>query len=124
MPSYLIEEWARGVSEFNEARFWEAHEAWEKNWARLPEPGKTYVQALIQVAAALHLAQKRRWDPARRLCALAHEKLTFSRPLLEGVLPRIEIPGAAASLQGVLQARADDAFELRLKAVLLLPPGL
>jgi hypothetical protein len=44
----------RGVADFNARRFFEAHEVWEKLWLGAPEPEKTFLQGLIQVAAAFH----------------------------------------------------------------------
>ena len=44
----------RGIRLFNQARFWEAHEAWEAVWLRHPEDGRFFIQGLIQTAAAYH----------------------------------------------------------------------
>ena len=44
----------RGIRLFNQARFWEAHEAWEAVWLRHPEDGRFFIQGLIQLAAAHH----------------------------------------------------------------------
>jgi len=44
----------RGVALFNEGEFFQAHEVWEELWLAEPEPEKTFLQALIQVAAAFH----------------------------------------------------------------------
>lgn len=44
----------RGVALFNGRKFFEAHEVWEELWLAEPEPEKTFLQGLIQVAAAFH----------------------------------------------------------------------
>ncbi|HXA78275.1 MAG TPA: DUF309 domain-containing protein [Candidatus Acidoferrales bacterium] len=44
----------KGVALFNARRFFEAHEAWEELWLIEPEPEKTFLQGLIQLAAAYH----------------------------------------------------------------------
>ncbi len=44
----------RGVADFNAGRFFEAHELWEELWLAAPEPEKTFLQGMIQVAAAFH----------------------------------------------------------------------
>jgi predicted metal-dependent hydrolase len=44
----------RGVARFNARRFFEAHEVWEELWLVEPEPEKTFLQGLIQLAAAYH----------------------------------------------------------------------
>ncbi len=48
------EKFRRGVADFNAGRFFEAHEVWEELWLAAPEPEKTFLQGLIQVAAAFH----------------------------------------------------------------------
>ena len=49
----------RGIRLFNQARFWEAHEAWEAVWLRHPEDGRFFIQGLIQLAAAYHQLRRR-----------------------------------------------------------------
>ncbi|MGA8871291.1 MAG: DUF309 domain-containing protein [Candidatus Acidiferrales bacterium] len=48
------EKFERGVADFNAMRFFEAHEVWEELWLAAPEPEKTFLQGMIQVAAAFH----------------------------------------------------------------------
>jgi len=52
------EQFARGFALFNAGKFFEAHEAWEEVWLAEEEPEKTFLQGLIQVAAAFHHAQR------------------------------------------------------------------
>ena len=49
-----IEAFRRGIEQFNSGHFFEAHETWEEIWLRSPEPEKTFLQGIIQVAAAFH----------------------------------------------------------------------
>jgi uncharacterized protein len=44
----------QGLDAFNSAQFFEAHEHWEEVWLETPVPDKTFLQGLIQVAAAFH----------------------------------------------------------------------
>jgi predicted metal-dependent hydrolase len=44
----------KGVALFNARKFFEAHEVWEELWLVEPEPEKTFLQGLIQLAAAYH----------------------------------------------------------------------
>lgn len=44
----------RGVEQFNRRHFFEAHETWEEIWLASPEPERTFLQGIIQVAAAFH----------------------------------------------------------------------
>jgi hypothetical protein len=50
----IAPELQRGIEDFNARRFFEAHEVWEEAWLRAPEPQKTFLQGIIQVAAAFH----------------------------------------------------------------------
>ena len=45
---------AEGLRCYRAGEFFEAHEHWEIVWLALTEPEKTFLQALIQVAAAFH----------------------------------------------------------------------
>ena len=43
-----------GLSLFNTAQFFEAHEVLEDVWRAAPEPDRKFLQGLIQIAVALH----------------------------------------------------------------------
>jgi uncharacterized protein len=47
-----------GLAHYNAGRFFAAHESWERVWLTCPEPEKTFLQAVIQVAAAFHHLQR------------------------------------------------------------------
>lgn len=49
---------AEGLACYCNREFFEAHEHWEGVWLRLVDPEKTFLQALIQVAAAFHHLQR------------------------------------------------------------------
>ncbi len=83
------EQFRKGVVLFNARKYFEAHEVWEELWLVEPEPEKTFLQGLIQVAAAcLHdsrgnmsgtqsllaagLAKLRRFPDDHRGISLAH----------------------------------------------------
>ncbi len=47
-----------GVAQYNDGYFFEAHETWEDLWRPSPYPQRTFLQGLIQMAAAfVHLAR-------------------------------------------------------------------
>ena len=48
------DQFERGIAHFNAQQYFEAHEVWEELWLAAPEPQKTFLQGLIQVAAAFH----------------------------------------------------------------------
>lgn len=52
----LIDE---GLARFNRGKYLEAHERWEDGWHELPARPKAFVEALIQLATALHLRTQR-----------------------------------------------------------------
>jgi len=53
-PHEADEKFRRGLDQFNRRHFFDAHETWEEIWLPSPEPGKTFLQGIIQVAAAFH----------------------------------------------------------------------
>jgi hypothetical protein len=48
------EKFERGLAHFNAREFFEAHEVWEEIWLVEAEPEKTFLQGIIQIAAAFH----------------------------------------------------------------------
>jgi hypothetical protein len=54
MSTNSTDAFARGIEQFNNRRFFESHESWEELWLAAPEPDKTFLQGIIQVAAAFH----------------------------------------------------------------------
>jgi uncharacterized protein len=55
------ERFRKGIALFNARNYFEAHEVWEELWLVEPEPEKTFLQGLIQLAAACH--HHRRGNP-------------------------------------------------------------
>ncbi|HXI38686.1 MAG TPA: DUF309 domain-containing protein [Bryobacteraceae bacterium] len=47
-----------GLCCFHSGAFFEAHEHWESVWLAAQEPEKTFLQGLIQIAAAFHHFQR------------------------------------------------------------------
>jgi predicted metal-dependent hydrolase len=48
------EKYLRGITLFNQAEFFDAHEALEDIWRAAPPENKKFLQGLIQVAVAFH----------------------------------------------------------------------
>ena len=46
--------WQQGIEQFNRREFFDCHESWEQIWLPAPEPDKTFLQGIIQVACAFH----------------------------------------------------------------------
>lgn len=64
-----------GLAHFNTEKFFEAHEFWEEIWLVESEPEKTFLQGLIQVAAAFHHFQRENPDGTESLLASGIVKL-------------------------------------------------
>jgi uncharacterized protein len=48
------EEFRRGIALFNSGKFFESHEVWEELWLNASGSEKTFLQGVIQVAAAFY----------------------------------------------------------------------
>ena len=66
---------SRGLRQFNARQFWHAHESWEIIWLPAPEPDKTFLQGIIQVAAAFYHHQKKNHEGMRSLMRRGLAKL-------------------------------------------------
>lgn len=64
MNTALHESLRQGVEEFNNERFFEAHEAWEHVWLASSGAEKRFLQGIIQIAAAFHHYQRGNWNGA------------------------------------------------------------
>lgn len=69
------EKFRNGVILFNSAEFFKAHEVWEEIWLAAAEPEKTFLQGLIQLAAAFHHYSRGNRAGGQSLAAAALEKL-------------------------------------------------
>ena len=64
-----------GIEQFNRGEFFETHETWEEIWLAAPEPEKTFLQGMIQVAAAFHHYTRGNIRGSRSLLAAGLKKL-------------------------------------------------
>jgi uncharacterized protein len=67
---------AEGLRCYREGEFFMAHEHWEGVWLACKEPEKTFLQALIQIAAAFHHWQRGNADGTASLLRSALRKLS------------------------------------------------
>jgi predicted metal-dependent hydrolase len=70
------EKFQRGVTHFNAREFFEAHEVWEEIWLVEVEPERTFLQGIIQIAAAFHHYCRANPDGAESLLAAGIVKLS------------------------------------------------
>jgi hypothetical protein len=64
------------LAHFNSRKFFEAHEVWEEIWLVEAEPEKTFLQGLIQLAAAYHHYERGNPSGAESLLASGIVKLS------------------------------------------------
>ena len=74
--SEKVETFERGLRHFNAREFFEAHEVWEEIWLTEGEPEKTFLQGIIQIAAAFHHYGRGNSDGAETLLAAGIVKLS------------------------------------------------
>jgi predicted metal-dependent hydrolase len=70
------EKFERGLRHFNAREFFEAHEVWEEVWLTEGEPEKTFLQGIIQIAAAFHHYRRGNTDGAETLLAAGIVKIS------------------------------------------------
>ena len=70
------EKFERGLRHFNAREFFEAHEVWEEIWLVEDEPEKTFLQGIIQIAAAFHHYRRGNADGAETLLAAGIVKIS------------------------------------------------
>ncbi len=85
---------AEGLRCYRAGEFFLAHEHWEEVWLKLPEPEKTFLQALIQIAAAFHHLQRGNRRGAESLLRRAVRRIdpvaiTFGGIMLEPLRKQI-----------------------------------
>ncbi|MBI2604492.1 MAG: DUF309 domain-containing protein [Deltaproteobacteria bacterium] len=64
-----------GQERFNDERFFEAHEEWEKLWRYEQGRDRAFIQGLIQAAGHFVHLRKGNWSGASRLADLVKQKL-------------------------------------------------
>jgi predicted metal-dependent hydrolase len=74
-----------GVEHFNTQRFWHAHEAWEEPWLVAEGDLRTFLQGLIQLAAAYYHVQRGTFSGGVRLFDAALRRLERFPPGYAGV---------------------------------------
>ena len=76
---------AEGLRDYNAARYFEAHEAWESVWLTAPQPEKLFLQALIQTTVAMHHSTRGNHLGATRLLTAALHKLAPYPPTFANI---------------------------------------
>ena len=110
----------RGIRLFNQARFWEAHEAWEAVWLRHPEDGRFFIQGLIQAAAAYHQLRRRIYRGFRIHLRRAQERLVLFPDRFLGV----DVAGLREEISGALPAGGSMESEEGADYSRIVPPRI
>jgi uncharacterized protein len=74
-----------GLACYRNMEFFLAHEHWETEWLRLEEPEKSFLQALIQTAAAFHHFQAGNSAGAASLLQRALQRLKACPAVFGGI---------------------------------------
>src|SRR5579875_2276047 len=79
---------AAGLACYRRAEFFEAHDHWEAVWLTLRDPEKSFLQAVIQITAALHHLQQGRPAGTRSLLAKSLQRLEAAPEQFGGLAVR------------------------------------
>ncbi|HEX9760837.1 MAG TPA: DUF309 domain-containing protein [Candidatus Acidoferrales bacterium] len=69
------QQFLHGIEQFNRREFFETHETWEAIWLAAPEPDKTFLQGIIQIACSFHHYLRGNRAGARSLLRRGLEKV-------------------------------------------------
>lgn len=76
---------SEGLACYRRAQFFEAHEHWELVWLTLNEPEKSFLQAIVQITAAMHHLRKGNGIGAASLLRRSLSRLSHCAPEFGGV---------------------------------------
>lgn len=115
----------RGVEQFNRGEFFDAHETWEALWLEASGREKTFLQAIIQVAAAFHHWQRGNRRGALSLLSRGTNKLA-ALPASYGGIRADRFRAEATAWVEALSAEQEPQLPLptiELDSTNPLPPG-
>lgn len=93
-----------GIARFNEGDFFEAHEAWEREWRNAADsPEKHFLQGMIMIAAALYHCLKKESAGTAKLLEKGLELLAANRDA-DIAIEREDFVRAATTLRDEFKA--------------------
>ena len=110
---------SEGLRCFHSGAFFEAHEHWESVWLAAHEPEKTFLQGLIQAAAAFYHFQRGNFPGTISLLRSALRRLDGYPPTFAGIAVAplcAEIHLWLEALEAVPQSSPPPVPQLRLAA--------
>ena len=105
----------RGIREFNEGRFFEAHDILEDLWHEYREPNRVFLQALIHTAVGFYHLENQNLKGARSQLTKAYAKFAPYVPEYWG----IEVGSLHTSIEQCLSILAHDQDAATLGAALI-----
>jgi hypothetical protein len=108
----LKPEYLGGIELFNRGEYFECHEVLESLWQSAPEPERSFLHAVIQVAAALHHEQRGNHKGARSVWQRARKKLIA----LPAQMMQVETAALVRQVDdffAIASGAADDSQSLR-----------
>ncbi len=111
---------AEGLACYERADFFEAHEHLELVWLTLPEPEKSFLQALIQMTAAFHHLQSRNLDGAVSLLGRTARRLENCPDHFGGILVaplRVEVAAWLQALENGASSLPEAEPKIRPEAI-------
>ena len=102
---------ARGVRLFNRGRYMAAHEIWETTWHEAHDEDRSFFEALVQLAAGLHLRTHRAGTRgAEHLLSQALATLEDFRPSRHGIDVERLLAEFGAYVEWIRSIRRPHAF--------------
>ena len=95
-----------GIGQFNRGQFFEAHETWEEIWLAAQEPERTFLQGMIQVAAAFHHYCRGNRVGAKSLLEAGLKKLNRFQPVHRGIQLDLLCSSVGEWIRGLSQGRS------------------
>jgi predicted metal-dependent hydrolase len=97
----MDERFYRGLEEFNSERFFEAHEVLEDLWHEYRDTDRTFIQGLIQIAAAFYHVQSHNVKGAVSQFTKGTEKLTHFLPAYKDLSVSMLLDDVRENLQRI-----------------------
>jgi len=103
---------SEGLACYRREEFFEAHEHWELAWLKLTEPEKSFLQAIVQITAAMHHLRRGNSVGAASLLRRSLKRLTLCASDFGG----IKVEPLCRALTAIVEAIGREARPRDLRA--------
>ncbi len=100
-----------GIAQFNGGYFFQSHETWEEFWLRCPLPARTFLQGVIQIAAAFVHLRRGEYEGTVKLLGHGLSKLEDFPDVYLGVNVRRLIYDVTAAREAIVRLGPDGFTE-------------